>query len=70
MNRKIDLLAIIFLLLLTNLYHFASGECANACSGHGHCSLFDMCICQRNWQGNDCNQSKNSFFFVLDHFTF
>lgn len=32
------------------------GECANACSGHGECSLFDMCICQRNWQAADCSE--------------
>jgi len=27
----------------------------NACSGHGKCTVWDMCMCARNWQGNDCS---------------
>ena len=34
----------------------ANGECANACSGHGECMLFDMCNCHRNWQAADCSE--------------
>lgn len=30
-------------------------ECANACNGHGKCTSYDMCICNRNWQANDCS---------------
>lgn len=31
-------------------------ECANACNGHGKCTSYDMCICNRNWQANDCSE--------------
>jgi len=31
-------------------------ECANACNGHGKCVGYDMCICNRNWQANDCSE--------------
>jgi len=31
-------------------------ECNNACSGHGRCGAYDMCQCDRNWQGADCSQ--------------
>jgi len=35
---------------------FADAECANACNGHGKCTSYDMCICNRNWQANDCSE--------------
>lgn len=41
--------------LLLQLYRVVS-ECGNACSGHGMCTDYDMCICWRNWQGNDCSE--------------
>lgn len=34
---------------------FVSAECPNACSGHGQCGNYDMCACDRNWQGSDCS---------------
>ena len=37
---------------------YVAAECPNACNGHGKCMAFDMCYCQRNWQGNDCNERK------------
>ena len=51
-------LVILFVVAITILSPLASGECANACSGHGQCTLFDMCICQRNWQSSDCSESE------------
>jgi len=33
-----------------------NAECANACNGHGKCTSYDMCICHRNWQANDCSE--------------
>lgn len=43
-------------LLAASVANTANAECANACNGHGKCTAYDMCICNRNWQGNDCNQ--------------
>lgn len=37
------------------LASYAAAECPNACSGHGQCSNFDMCTCNRNFEGNDCS---------------
>lgn len=38
-----------------------SAECANACNGHGKCTSFDMCICNRNWQAADCSERVCQF---------
>jgi len=35
-----------------------AAECPNACSAHGKCTNYDMCICYRNWMANDCSESK------------
>ena len=44
--------SIFFAVIITR----ASCECANSCSGHGSCTSYDMCICHRNWQANDCSE--------------
>ena len=41
---KFFLYVCICLLIETN------SECQGACSGHGRCTAYDMCICYRNWQ--------------------
>jgi len=51
---------LIALCLLANL-NLASGECANACNGHGKCTSYDMCICNRNWQAADCSERVCQF---------
>jgi hypothetical protein len=38
-----------------------SSECANGCNGHGKCTSYDMCICNRNWQANDCSERVCQF---------
>jgi len=50
--------------MLANLQQ-ASAECANACNGHGKCTSYDMCICNRNWQASDC--SERVCMFGLAH---
>jgi len=42
-----------------------SGECANACSGHGECGTRDECRCYQNYQGNDC--SERTCYFGMAH---
>jgi hypothetical protein len=54
-------LVIVISFLAVNVY----GECANACNGHGRCTSYDMCICNRNWQANDC--SERICQFALAH---
>lgn len=56
---------LILFLTITLLPPFATGECTNACSGHGACTLFDMCNCYRNWQGDDCSESMSIFYRLL-----
>lgn len=48
-------------LVAASFVNSVSSECANACNGHGKCTAYDMCICNRNWQGNDCNQRTCQF---------
>ena len=36
-------------------------ECPNACSAHGRCGAYDMCICYRNWMANDCSERVCQF---------
>jgi hypothetical protein len=53
-----------FVLVLASLASFAGvvdAECANACNGHGKCTSYDMCICNRNWQANDCSERTCQF---------
>lgn len=38
-----------------------SAECANGCNGHGKCTSYDMCICNRNWQASDCSERVCQF---------
>jgi len=51
----------LFLLILTGLLGQVLGECPNACSAHGKCGAYDMCICYRNWVANDCSQRMCQF---------
>ena len=44
----------IFLLLMIRSY----SECPNACSAHGRCGAFDVCICYANYMAADCSESK------------
>lgn len=41
---------------LATLFSYVAAECPNACSAHGRCGAFDMCICYRNWMSNDCSE--------------
>jgi len=43
------------------LINKANAECANACNGHGKCTAYDMCICNRNWQASDCSERVCQF---------
>nr|BAF65668.1 tubular mastigoneme protein [Ochromonas danica] len=51
--------------LVAALWSLAHSECANACNGHGKCTSYDMCICNRNWQASDC--SERVCMFGLAH---
>jgi hypothetical protein len=60
------MLPVVFLALgLLAQVQQASAECANACNGHGKCTSYDMCICNRNWQAADC--SERVCMFGLAH---
>jgi len=55
-------------LLLISLFinpTLITAECINACSGHGECSIREMCICHPRWMGGDCSQSKYYYIFIL-----
>lgn len=47
--------------ILFQLCGYTSAECKNGCSGHGHCSEFDMCLCFKDWQSNDCSERACPF---------
>lgn len=53
--------AVFLVTFLSNLVSLANAECANACNGHGRCTSYDMCICNRNWQANDCSERVCQF---------
>lgn len=53
-------LALIFVSFLAVINRI-NAECANACNGHGRCTAFDMCICNRNWQAADCSERVCQF---------
>ena len=52
-----------FLLLLVSFVALlgVKAECPNACSGHGDCTRYDMCDCNRNWQAADCSERTCQF---------
>ena len=60
-RRTVFYLEVVLLCLLSYAVVELQAECANACSGHGRCTAFDMCICYRNWQANDCSQRMCMF---------
>ena len=43
-------------LAFIGLLSYVAAECPNACSAHGKCGAYDMCICYRNWMANDCSE--------------
>lgn len=47
--------------VLAGLASLASAECPNGCNGHGKCTSYDMCVCNRNWQANDCSERVCQF---------
>lgn len=49
------------IIILAQFVLICESECANACNGHGRCTGFDMCICYRNWQSNDCSERVCQF---------
>lgn len=52
----------LFLIFLTISYlSFVAAECPNACSAHGKCTNYDMCLCYRNWMANDCSERMCQF---------
>jgi len=51
----------ILLCIATWCFVRVASECPNACSGHGLCGSYDMCTCDRNWQGSDCSQRTCPF---------
>jgi hypothetical protein len=53
-------LALVFVGLLAAVSRI-NAECANACNGHGKCTSFDMCLCNRNWQAADCSERVCQF---------
>jgi hypothetical protein len=50
-----------FFVALACQLSMVAAECPNACSAHGKCGAYDMCLCYRNWMANDCSESKILF---------
>ena len=48
---KFTVLLLYIFVLSLYLLPLSLSECANGCSGHGRCMLYDVCWCYRNWQG-------------------
>lgn len=48
-------------LLGAGIVSLTNAECPNACSSHGTCSNYDMCMCYRNWMANDCSERVCQF---------
>lgn len=57
MLNQIFLFGLIAISSLTKV----NSECPNACNGHGQCTSYDMCICNKDWQGNDCSERTCPF---------
>lgn len=47
---------LVLCLTTLGLLGLVSAECPNACSAHGKCGAYDMCLCYRNWMSNDCSE--------------
>mmetsp|Transcript_16738 Transcript_16738/g.16831 ORF Transcript_16738/g.16831 Transcript_16738/m.16831 type:complete len:712 (+) Transcript_16738:80-2215(+) len=50
------MISLAFASVLVAFIASVTAECPNACSSHGKCGAFDMCICFRNWMANDCSE--------------
>jgi len=42
--------------VMASSLNLINAECPNACSAHGKCGAYDMCVCYRNWMANDCSE--------------
>ena len=51
----------VFLYFVACCLALVYAECPNACSAHGRCGAYDMCICYRNWMANDCSERVCQF---------
>lgn len=47
---------IAMILAVATMISMVAAECPNACSAHGKCGAYDMCLCYRNWMSNDCSE--------------
>jgi len=57
MMQRLYLAAVLAVAFISSV----SAECANGCNGHGKCTSYDMCICNRNWQASDCSERVCQF---------
>lgn len=48
-------------IILACSLNLIAAECPNACSAHGKCGAYDMCVCYRNWMANDCSERVCQF---------
>ncbi|KAG7397157.1 hypothetical protein PHYBOEH_001206 [Phytophthora boehmeriae] len=63
-NRKVLLAAGLVLVSWALLTVPTSAECPNGCSGNGACMAKDMCLCFKNYQGNDCMDRTCQFGYA------
>jgi hypothetical protein len=54
-------------LAVAAIFSMVAAECPNACSAHGKCGAYDMCLCYRNWMSNDCSESKLNSLIISQY---
>jgi hypothetical protein len=59
--QNVQMVKLTYIIFINIVFNFYFNSKLVACNGHGKCTSYDMCLCNRNWQANDCSERVCQF---------